>query len=122
MPDPIQVFLLSCIVSKSILSTIWLPSFFVRKSSAGKRIILQLLVLANCFIRIRLIICQVVFHCTITTCSSRFRIEIITTTLLFSITILLLLKRPLLAFVSIALKGLLSCYHICSIKGMNDVN
>ena len=44
------VFSPSGIVSKSVLSTIWPPSFFVRGYCTGKRIILQLFALTNCLI------------------------------------------------------------------------
>ncbi len=122
MPGPMYVSSLSCIVSKSVSSIIWPLSFFVHKCSTGKRITLRLWVLANRFIWIWWIVCRVTFRYTITTCSSGFRIRIVITTLLFIITTSPLLKRPLLACVSIAEKGLSSCCCICSFKVMTNVN
>ena len=97
-------------------------SFFLRKCFTRKKITLQLLTLANCFIVIRLIVCQVAFPCTISTGSSKFRIEIFIATLLFIIATLLSLKRTFLAFVSIAWKGLSSYCRICFVKVTTDEN
>ncbi len=62
------------------------------------------------------------FCYTITTYLFGLRIRIITTILLFSIAILLLMKRPLRALVSITWKDLLSYYCISSVKIRTDVN
>ena len=118
----IHVLSLFCIVSKSVLSIIWPPSFFVHKCCVGKRIMLRFFDLANRFITIQLIICRVAFCSTITTCSSAFQRKIVFATLLFSKTILLLFRRPFLALVSIAQNSLSLCCCICSVKVMTDVN
>lgn len=122
MSSLINISLLFWTISQSVSSTIWPMSFFVYKYSVEKKIILLLWALTNLFIWIWLIVCQVVFCYTIITCLSGFWIKIIITILLFSLTILLLLRISFLNHMSIIENDLLSYYCICFVEVMTDIN